>query len=321
MKKTSEYCRIGHPDRIADIIADTLLDEFLKQDPDSRVALEVFGCHGIITIGGELSTRGYVDISRKVKEIYKSIGYTDQIGVQTNISIQSPEIRDLADTGAGDSGIVIGYATNETKEMLPIEVVLAKRISDKLDEDNRILPDGKVQVTIEGELDFKIENIVVSYQAEKNEDEYVGKVINDVVVNFDDNERDYRYEQKLVHFVIGGFDADTGLTGRKNALWYGPRIPIGGGAFAGKDATKVDRSGAYWARKIAVDQIKNGNDECLVEIAFAIGQDKPISCTINKEDAHTVSVSEMIEELKLNRPLYKVASLKGHFGYIGCPWE
>jgi S-adenosylmethionine synthetase len=118
--KTAEYARRGHPDRVCDIIADSLLDEFLKQDPNSRVALEVFGCHGIITVGGEVTTKGYVDVIRVVKDVYKEIGYNDTIGVQVNIVSQSPEIKKMADKGAGDSGIVVGYATNETKEMLPL---------------------------------------------------------------------------------------------------------------------------------------------------------------------------------------------------------
>ena len=329
--KTCEFARKGHPDRICDILADSLLDEYLKQDPTSRVAIEVFGCHGIITIGGEITSNANVNIPEIVKQVYHEIGYKDEIGVQVNVVRQSPEISNLADEGAGDSGIITGYATRETKERLPLEVVLAKRIANKLDEDKRLLPDGKVQVTLKSEVDFKIEDVVVSYQAEKNEDEYVKKVVNDIIVNIDNNDRDYNYRLKLVHFKVGGFEADTGLTGRKNILWYGPRIPTGGGAFAGKDPTKVDRSGAYWARKIAIDYLEIEKiEECFVEIAYAIGQNNPISIKINGELKETlitdknmmgITVSEVIEELNLRQPIYKTASLCGHFGYKGCPWE
>lgn len=323
MIKTAEYARIGHPDRVCDIISDALLDEYLKQDENSRVAIEVFGCHGIITVGGEITSNANVNISQIVKEVYREIGYKDEIGVQVNIVKQSPEISNLANEGAGDSGIVTGYACNETNEMLPIEVVLAKRIADKLDEDKRLLPDGKVQVTINHESDFNVKNIVVSYQAGENEDTYVKKIVHDIVVNFNDNDRDYNYELNLIQFELGGFDADTGLTGRKNALWYGPRIPIGGGAFAGKDPSKVDRSGAYWARKLAIMHLKErvGIEEVFVELAFAIGKNAPISVRINNETMRTRDTSDFIEELDLKKPIYKETSLKGHFGTGKFTWD
>ena len=329
--RTAEYARIGHPDRVVDILADSLLDEYLKQDPNSRVAIEVFGCHGIITIGGEVTSNANVNIPEIVKSVYKEIGYKDEIGIQVNVAKQSPEISYLANEGAGDSGIVTGYACNETPEMLPTEVVLAKRIANKLDEDRRLLPDGKIQVTIKHERDLKIENIVVSYHAKNNEDAYVKKVVRDIVVNFDNNDRDYNYNLILIHFVVGGFEADTGLSGRKNILWYGPRIPTGGGSFAGKDPTKVDKSGAYLARKIAIEYLEIEKlEECFVEIAYVIGQNNPIDIKINGESKKTlitdknmtsVMVSDVIKELNLRQPIYKEASLKGHFGYKGCLWE
>ena len=230
--KTSEYCRCGHPDRVCDILADSLLDEYLKQDPNSRVAIEVFGCHGIITVGGEVTSKAKVNINQIIKDVYKEIGYNDSIGVQINIASQSPEISNLADDGAGDSGIVTGYACNETKEKLPLEVVLAKKIADKLDKDKKLLPDGKIQVTLKNN---QIKNIVVAYQAKKNEDNYVKKIVNDIIYDFNSDNKDYDYNLKLIHFVVGGFDSDTGLSGRKLVICYGPRIPIGGGNFSGKD--------------------------------------------------------------------------------------
>lgn len=317
--RTAEYARKGHPDRVCDIIADSLLDEYLKQDPNSRVAIEVFGCHGIITVGGEVTSNANVNIQEIVKQIYHEIGYDDEIGIQVNIAKQSHEISNLADEGAGDSGIVTGYATRETKEKLPLEVVLAKRICSNMDALPFLKPDGKVQVTLK---DNKIDTLVVSVQGLK------GVVYNlEKILKFNFPHR----ELHLTIFQKGGFEADTGLSGRKNILWYGPRIPTGGGAFAGKDPTKVDRSGAYWARKIAIDYLEIEKiKECFVEIAYVIGQNNPISIKINEELKKTLitdknmmgtMVSDVIENFKLRQPIYKNASLHGHFGYKGCPWE
>ena len=327
--KTAEYARKGHPDRVCDIISDAILDKYLEQDPNSRVAIEVFGCHGIITVGGEVTSKAKVNVKKVAKNVYKEIGYKEKVKIKTNIVRQSPEISDLANKGAGDSGIITGYATRETPERLPLEVVLAKRIANKLDEDKRLLPDGKIQVTLKSEAGFKIENVVVSYQAKENKDAYIKKVVNDIILNFDNNDRDYNYNLKLIHFVQGGFEADTGLTGRKNIIWYGPRVPTGGGAFAGKDPTKVDRSGAYLARKIAIEELeKHGYNECFVEMAYVIGKSEPLYVKIERDGGgetypidRTLSVSGAIKELNLRQPIYKEASLKGHFGYNGCPWE
>ena len=233
--KTAEYARNGHPDRVADIMADSILDECLKQDSNTRSAIEVFGCHGIVYVGGELTTKAYVDIPKIVRKVYKEIGYKDSIGVQTNIVSQSPEISDLANDGAGDSGIVTGYATNETEEMLPIEVVLAKEIADSLDKrmmafpsGKELLPDGKIQVTIDEGI---ATNVVIAYQSKcKVCDGLVeGRAI-EVLMDYDcyDNKET---KIDIIRFEVGGFSADTGLTGRKNAIWYGPSVPIGGGSF------------------------------------------------------------------------------------------
>lgn len=320
--RTAEFCRIGHPDRVTDILADSILDEYLKQDPTSRVAIEVFGCHGIITVGGEVTSNASINIPEIVKSVYEEIGYQDKIGVQVNVVKQSPEIRDLANEGAGDSGIVTGYACIETPEMLPLEVVIAKRIVNKMDRLGRgfLLPDGKVQVSVE---DGMVKNIVVSYQAEENQHNFVANMIEDVLTDHRLNIKDYERDVKLIQFVQGGFEADTGLTGRKNVLWYGPSVPIGGGAFAGKDPSKVDRSGAYWARKLAIMYLIEGlySNEVLVELVFAIGENAPISVKVNGIKKLTRDTSDFIKELNLRQPIYKEASLKGHFGYKGCPWE
>jgi len=328
MIKTAEYCRKGHPDRVTDIIADAILDECLKQDPDSRVAVEVFGSHGFLTIGGEITTKAKVDYAKIAMDTYRKIGYISKFKrIITYIDEQSPEISDLANEGAGDSGIVIGYACRGISG-LPIETDIVKGICDKLDEDKKILPDGKAQITIDktNTVPYKIKNITVSYQAEKKEDDYILKVIDYVLklyaglVILDDNTT-----YNLIHFKKGGFEADTGLTGRKNVLWYGPSIPIGGGAFAGKDATKVDRSGAYLARHIALNHLQVTDDsEALVEIAYVIGRAEPLYVKINgKESEYTkgYDVATVIKELELDKPIYKEASLKGHFGTNKFNWD
>lgn len=320
--KTAEYVRKGHPDRVCDIISDAIVDEYIKQDPDSRVAVDVFGCHGIITVGGEVTSKATINIPRIVKSTYREIGYEDEIGVQANIAKQSSEIEKHADQGAGDSGIVIGYATNETKEMLPLEVVLVKRICLKLDTLPWLKPDGKVQATLKGK---EIEDIVVSVQGNPRKKEELRKIL----------QNDFPHKKlHLTVYEIGGFEADSGLTGRKNVLWYGPRIPTGGGAFAGKDATKVDRSGAYYARHVAIEALKKHNfEECLVELAFVIGRDEMVMARIkgiNKDKKaisvilpglENIGVSEMIEKLNLKKSIFKQASLNGHFGHKDFSWE
>jgi S-adenosylmethionine synthetase len=320
--KTAEYVRKGHPDRVCEIIADSLLDEFIKQDPNSRVAIEVFGCHGIIIVGGEVTTNAHVDISKIVKDTYKEIGYIDTVDVHMNISEQSREISDLADIGAGDSGIMIGYATNETKEMLPLEVVLAKNICNALDKKGDILlPDGKVQVTLQNDI---ATNVVVSYQSIDDYDDLVKTL---VIQEIGSHYNSVDTKIKIIRFVEGGFNADTGLTGRKNVLWYGPSIPTGGGAFAGKDPTKVDRTGAYLARMIAVREVeKNRKQQSLVEIAYMIGSSTPLYIKIDGEMMDNskickLKLKDIIKILKLDKPIYKDISLNGHFGSTKFVWK
>jgi len=319
MIKTAEMARCGHPDRLCDIISDALVDEFIKQDPMSRVAIDVVGGHNIIYVIGEVSTKGYVDVPKIVKEVYREIGYTDNVGVVVNIVEQSPEIRDLANTGAGDSGIMVGYATRETAEMLPLEVVICKRVCDLLDTLPYLGPDGKVQATIDG---TELKTLIVSVQGKESYDMASHLVKADLIkVLKDEFPCD---DLRLTIFQKGGFDADSGLTGRKNVLWYGPQIPTGGGAFAGKDPTKVDRSGAYYARHLAKKWLKENpqEQEALVKIAFAIGKNESLSITINgQEYPFPIMVSEMIEELDLRKPQYKQASILGHFGNDSLTWD
>jgi len=317
--KTAEYVRRGHPDRTCDIISDAIVDAYLEKDPDSRVAVDVFGCHGILTVGGEVTSNAEVDIDKIVKNTYKEIGYEDAIQVVVNIAKQSIEIGNLANEGAGDSGICTGYATNETPEMLPLEVVLVKKICDEFDVqiDKRFGPDGKTQITLEN---GKIKTVVFSYQITKeNMTEFVKEKITKVL-------KDYLTKDTIWHlipFKMGGFNADSGLTGRKNALWYGPRIAIGGGAFAGKDATKVDRSGAYLARSIAINYARKLQKEVFVEIVYVIGRNQPLYIKVNGEEVNSdeLSVKKIIEKFDLKKPAYKKTSLFGHFGTNKFSWD
>jgi len=317
MVKTSEYCRRGHPDRVADIMSDSIVDAYLKLDPNSRVAVDVTGTQGKIHVFGEATSKAEInetDIFTIIRGVYEEIGYKKEMEIEVNIHQQSPEINALAVEGAGDSGIMIGYATKETPELLPLETVLAKRICDKLDKSDKLLPDGKVQVTTE---DGKAKKIVISYQSNEESDNYVKVISAEEVIDYLTPETEWI----LIQFKQGGFDSDSGLTGRKNVLWYGSSVPTGGGAFAGKDATKVDRSGAYFARKLAIKYLE-AFDTVLVEIAFVIGQTTPIMLKINgKEEDCPYTVQGIIKELDLKKPIYKEASLRGHFGDKQFSWE
>lgn len=326
MLKTAEYARRGHVDRMADEMVDAILDEAIRQDKNARVALDCFGCHGVIMIGGEMSTTADIDIPKIVKGVYREIGYKDNVGVVVNIVEQSPEIRDLANTGAGDSGIMVGYATRETPEMLPLEVVICKKVCDLLDTLPYLMPDGKVQATIDG---TELKTLVVSVQGKTDYDSTIP-----LNVKLEDSLLYYFpcEDLRLTIFQKGGFDADSGLTGRKNVLWYGPQVPTGGGAFAGKDPTKVDRSGAYYARYVALKYLEDNPEakEALVKIAFAIGKDTELMLTLNDIDyyqakgikrALDLKVAEMIDFLDLRKPTYKQASILGHFGDKSLKWE
>lgn len=290
MIRTAESVAIGHPDKVCDQIADAILDACLVEDPYTRSAIEVMGGHGIITITGELTTNAYVDMREVAKEVYRDCGYEDQIGVQLNIVQQSPEISFLADEGAGDQGIMVGYACRETPEYMPKEVMLARQITK-----NMGAKDGKSQITMEG---GEVTHIVKSVCGEGE-------------------------------WTIGGFEADTGLTGRKLIIDnYGPRIPIGGGAFSGKDATKVDRSGAYAARWQAVKLLEFYEaNEVFVYLAYEIGRAEPVMAVANV-DRDEIKLDRLerfhpqaiIEQLDLRSPIFRETAKYGHFGN-GFAWD
>ena len=310
MIRTAECITPKHPDKICDRISDAILDACLKQDPNTRAAIETMGGHGIITVTGELTTSAFVDIPEIVKSVYGK-----DIGVQTNIVMQSPEIAQGVDTGgAGDQGIMIGYACIENSEMVPQEYYLARKLCESIYINHPY--DGKTQVTI---LDDNSVNVVASFQNTSTED---------LTYHVRDFFSEYNYTINSLHcnpageWNLGGFDADTGLTGRKLAVDnYGPRIPLGGGAFSGKDSSKVDRSAAYMARRIATDYIgKYKAGEVYVTLAYAIGHDQPLQATAlvdGKEitiDDYDLTPKGIVEFLGLKEPIFYETSKWGHMG-------
>jgi S-adenosylmethionine synthetase len=270
--RTAEYVAKGHPDKVCDAISDAILEEYHKQDPDSRVAVETMGGHGIIHIMGEITSKAEVNCNKVAREVYRSVGYKDCVKVIVDIAQQSPEIaRGVDNGGAGDQGIMIGYACDENEEYLPQEYYLAKKIIEELPDG--FGPDGKSQVTLNSKNE--IETIVLSVQSSCSG--YLGHM--GAEYRLREYLRPYGAKRNIIRlFHKAGFAADTGLTGRKIVVdAYGPQVPVGGGAFSGKDYTKVDRSGAKRAREIAIEMLlKHKAHEVLVKLAYAIGEAKPV---------------------------------------------
>ncbi len=319
--RTAESVSPKHPDKIADQISDAILDAHLREDPFARVAIDVAGGHGKVFVTGEVTSRAVnVDVAAIVRRLAGDVELIE------HIAAQSPEIAAGVDTGgAGDQGIMIGYATNETAEFLPLEVVLSRRLNQYLYETWPY--DGKTQVTLNGD---RIVHLVASFQYAPQAD-----LIKQIHAWIASDELAYVDETALtIHanpagdWEIGGFDADAGLTGRKLAVDnYGPRIPVGGGAFSGKDPSKVDRSAAYIARKIAVDYLRNRQaNEVFVRLAYAIGVAEPMEVTVvvdgiaEKGVGYDVTPNGIIDSLDLRRPIYEQTARYGHFGQ-GFDWE
>jgi S-adenosylmethionine synthetase len=317
MRKTAECVSPGHPDKRCDYIADSILDAYIRGDKKSRVAIEVMGGHGLITINGEVTSLAKPNIEKLVKKI---VG--DDYKVIVNIVLQSPEIARGVDTGgAGDQGIMKGYATSETASLMPLEYALARELCQKVYE---VYPfDGKTQVTVEdlpAQAGARVKTVVASFQNAKNSDllTLVKKII--------------KAEEYLVNpageWSQGGFDADTGLSGRKLIVDnYGPEITIGGGSFSGKDYTKVDRSAAYMARRIAVDILrKRKAKEVHTKLAYAIGKAEPVmavSVVDGKEETisgYDLTPAGILKALKLDTVDYATTSTWGHFGR-GFAWD
>jgi S-adenosylmethionine synthetase len=337
---TVESVTSGHPDKMCDQISDAILDECLAQDPKSRVAIESFGGHNLLLVGGEITTNANVDFKKIAEDVYRKIGYEDDLKIITNITFQSPDIAQGVDTGgAGDQGIMYGYATDETKEFLPRGVVLVHKLTKGLEtlrKNNEIpwlKPDGKSQVTMQ---DGKIRSILISCQHDENvsqeeiERTIIEKLIKPIVGNISGIEILVNPTGK---FIKGGFSADTGLTGRKIMVdTYGGLIPHGGGCFSGKDPSKVDRSAAYMARFAAKNIVANNlAKECLVSVSYAIGRVEPLMVEIINEKGEDLSGAikdkfdfkprSIIETLDLLRPIYSRTASYGHFGKSDLPWE
>lgn len=330
----------GHPDKICDQISDAILDACLAQDPYSRVAVESFGGHGLLVIGGEVTTTAKVDYEAVARKVYRDIGHTDELKIIVNIVEQSPDIaQGVNNDGAGDQGIMYGYATNETKAFLPTGVVLVQALAKQLEiiRTSGVLswlcPDGKTQATIENGI---IKKILVSTQHAKevSQDEVRAGVIEHIIKPI---VGDIEGIEILVNptgiFVQGGFEADTGLTGRKIMVdTYCGLAPHGGGCFSGKDATKVDRSAAYMARFVAKNLVARGlAKEVLVSVAYAIGKAEPMMVRAIDENGKDIDQAVLaqfdfkpkaiIERLGLRRPIYQQTAAYGHFGKDGLPWE
>ena len=376
---TSESVTEGHPDKIADQVSDAILDAILKDDPNARVACETTVTTGMALIAGEISTTTYVDIPKVVRETIKEIGYTrakygydsQTMAVLTAIDEQSPDIAQGVDkaleyrndiseeeieaTGAGDQGLMFGYATDETDTYMPLAIYLshqlAKRLSDVRKDGtlNYLRPDGKVQVTVEydeNDNPVRIDTIVVSTQhaddvtLEQIQEDIKAHVIYPTVPENLINEQTKFYINPTGRFVIGGPQGDAGLTGRKIIVdTYGGYARHGGGCFSGKDPTKVDRSAAYAARYVAKNIVAAGlADQCEVQLAYAIGVAEPVSIAIDTFGTGKVSEGQLVEAVRkhfdlrpagiikmldLKQPIYKQTAAYGHFGRTDVlfPWE
>ena len=361
---TSESVTEGHPDKIADQISDGILDAIIAQDKFSRVACETVLTTGIAFVAGEISTKAYVEIPDIVRAVIKDVGYTDArwgfdyhtCSVLTSIHNQSGDIAQGVDSGgAGDQGLMFGYATNETEELMPMPIVLAHRLTRRLAEVRKkkilpwVLPDGKSQVTIEYRdgRPARVDTVVVSTQHvdsvsnKQIERDVIEKVIKPVMPKgiFDPVSVKYHINP-TGRFVVGGPMGDTGLTGRKIIVdTYGGVGSHGGGAFSGKDPSKVDRSASYMARYIAKNIVAAGlAEKCEIQLAYAIGVADPVSILIHTKDTENVDLElidklvrkhfpmtprGIIEHLKLRRPIYKATAAYGHFGRNepGFTWE
>lgn len=370
---TSESVTEGHPDKLCDYISDSILDAYLTQDKNARVACETVAGKGEIYITGEITSMAKVNIEEIARQAIKEVGYGDSnldIDNQTckiiiNVSKQSPDIalgvdksledkegEELESEGAGDQGLMFGYACDETKELMPLPISLAHKLARKLAEVrkqniiNYLRPDGKVQVTIEyeDEKPIRVDTIVISTQhnSDVNMDELKKdikeKVINKVVPQDLLDEKTRYFINPTGRFVIGGPLGDSGLTGRKIIVdTYGGYARHGGGAFSGKDATKVDRSAAYMARFIAKNIVANKlAKKCEIQFSYAIGVAKPVSIYVNTFGTNTIPEEEIVDKiydkfdltprgiinyLDLQKPIYRLTTNYGHFGKDELPWE
>ncbi|MGB9702745.1 MAG: methionine adenosyltransferase [Candidatus Kapaibacteriota bacterium] len=360
---TSESVSEGHPDKICDQVSDAVLDAMLTGDPFSRVACECFATTGMILVGGEITTNTYVDLQEVVRGVIRNIGYTEpnlrfdaeSVAVINTINHQSVDIKMGVDVGgAGDQGMMFGYATKETPELMPAPIMFAHQLMKKLADIRKnttlmpyLKPDSKSQVTVEyNEKDEieRIDTIVISTQHDsvisqsKIKQDVIDILIKQVIpAELIDNNTKI-YVNPTGRFEIGGPHGDTGLTGRKIIVdTYGGKAPHGGGAFSGKDPTKVDRSGAYAARHLAKNIVASGlADECLIQLSYAIGISQPVSVYTQTKNLKNINNTELskfilnnidltpkgiIDRFDLRKPIYFNTASYGHFGRNEFPWE
>ncbi|MEK7657519.1 MAG: methionine adenosyltransferase [Elusimicrobiota bacterium] len=358
---TSESVTEGHPDKVCDQVSDAVLDSVLQDDPMGRVACETFCSRGVVIVGGEITTKTFVDVDNLVRRVITEIGYDDLkygfaaqlLAVFNNIGRQSPDIAQGVDTGgAGDQGMMFGYAVRETPELMPLPIMLAHKLTRRLAEARRsktlpyLGPDGKSQVTVEY-LDgrpLRVDTVVISTQhtpdildrsgeriTEKSRKEIIDVIIRPVLGKRLLDDKTKFLVNPTGKFVVGGPVSDTGVTGRKIIVdTYGGSAPHGGGAFSGKDPTKVDRSACYMARYIAKNVVAAGlAEECTVQLSYAIGVAEPVGLYVNTHGTGAVDESRIealvrrhfqltprgiIATLKLRRPIYRLTAAYGHFG-------
>ena len=357
---SSESVTEGHPDKLCDQISDGVLDACLKNDPYSRVACETYVTMGLLIVGGEITTRGFIDVHDISRNIIEEIGYNHPkygfdfrtCAILNAIHSQSPDISQGVDAGgAGDQGIMFGYACNETEELMPLALMLAQKLSMRLTRvrKDKILkylgPDGKTQVTIEYDngKPVRVDSVVLASQhtedildksgkhiTEKSRQEIIRHVAGPILKGWVDKNTKY-YVNQTGKFVVGGPQSDTGMTGRKIIVdTYGGAVAHGGGAFSGKDPTKVDRSAAYMCRYIAKNIVAAGlAEKCLIQLAYVIGHAEPLSVMVKTEGTSVISEEALgklirqnfqltpkgiIESLKLRRPIYRKTASYGHFG-------
>jgi len=360
---TSESVTEGHPDKISDQISDAVLDAILAQDPTGRVACETLVTTGLVVLAGEITTTATIDFSKVARETIRNIGYTrakygfdcDTCSVLSAMGSQSPDIAMGVDTGgAGDQGLMFGFACNETPELMPMPIQLAHSLTKqlsvvrKLGELPYLRPDGKSQVTVEYRdgRPFRVEAVVISSQHDQNvtNEQLRAEILDKVIqrtISPELLDKNTKYHiNPTGRFVTGGPQGDAGLTGRKIIVdTYGGYAPHGGGAFSGKDPTKVDRSAAYMARYVAKNIVAAGlAEKCLVQLAYAIGVADPVSVLVDTGGTGRMSESKLadlvrahfkltprgiIEDLQLRRPIYKATAAYGHFGRDGetFTWE